>query len=126
MYRSENKIEPIPMALDPSQAGGGTSRIVIQFDSSEDLNIRKLCAQGFKYVEVNARQIPVVVRECNTSDSPCPATFNPGAQQLKCVGADHMALRVSVVITNRIHINCRLAPGKTAQLTRRLPGDVTI
>jgi hypothetical protein len=79
MHRSQNEIEPIPIGLDPSQTASGGCGIVIQFDSSQDLNIRKLSAQGIKYAEVNACQVPVVVRERNASDSPRAASFDPGS-----------------------------------------------
>src|SRR5262249_56483958 len=97
MDRSKNKIEPIPIGLDPSQPRGGTCRIIVQFDSSKDFNVREFPAKRIKHIKINTRQISVVVCECNALDSLCTASFDPRLKQLDSIGADIVTLRVCVI-----------------------------
>ena len=103
MHGAKNKIEPVPVLLDPAAALCEMHRIVIQFDPGADFQIRIGRAQPIDLVEIDAGMITIVIREGDITQADATRVIGPGLQQLLRVGLVTVALRVEMVIGKKKH-----------------------
>ena len=63
VHRAENKIESVPMLLDPFSAGWRVNGIVIELNASSDSQIGMSLPQMIDFIEVDSGVITIVISE---------------------------------------------------------------
>src|SRR5438094_10526346 len=61
MNRAQDKIELVPMFLNPLSASGGVNRIVIELDSRPDSQIGISFTQTIDFIEVDSGVITIMI-----------------------------------------------------------------
>jgi hypothetical protein len=63
MHRAQNKIELVPILLDPASASRRMDWVVIQLDARPDSQIRISFAQTIDFVEIDSGVITIMISE---------------------------------------------------------------
>src|SRR5438477_7312376 len=67
MNRAQDKIELVPMFLNPLSASGGVNRIVIELDSRPDSQIGISFTQTIDFIEVDSGVITIMIGESDVA-----------------------------------------------------------
>ena len=100
---TENEIEPVPVLFDPSAAGGGVHRIVIQFDPGADFEIGIGRAQSIDLVEIDSAMVTIVIRQGDVAQTDAAGVIGPGLEQFLRVGLETVSLGMEMVIGEEMH-----------------------
>ena len=95
---TEDKIESLPISLDPFSSGGTRFRIVIKLDPGANFDVRIFFTQTIKFIEIDAGMITIVISEGDIDDPFDRRRIDPGLQERLSVMLDPVALWVTVVI----------------------------
>ena len=102
VHRTKNKIELVPVLLDPLPARRGRFRIVIQFKAGADFDIGICRAQFFDFAKIDPFVIAIVIGKGDVSQPDAASMIDPGLEELLAIGLDAMALRMRMVVGKRV------------------------
>jgi hypothetical protein len=101
----ENEIEPLPIFLDPRATGSGSLGVVIQLESGANFDVGICRAQFVDFVEINSGVVTIVIRERDVDQTAFAGAVDPRLEQRLSERLDPMALRVGMVIGERLRVN---------------------
>jgi hypothetical protein len=84
--------------FDPAKPLSGGCLIVVEFYTGEDLNVGILFAKPIDHIKVDAGMVPIMICECEASDTAIPTSVNPRLKKIEGIRPDLMALGMRVVI----------------------------
>ena len=105
MHRAEDKIELVPMLLDPVSAGRRVNRIVIELDAGADSQIGIFVPQTIDLIEVYSGVITIVIGKRDIDQPTFARAFDPWLEQRLRVRLDPVSLRVTVVVGKKLRVN---------------------
>ena len=103
MHRAENKIESLPIFLDPRASRCRSFRIVIQLDAGTNFHVRVRLSQPLDFVEINPFVIAIVIGKCDVAQPARACRIHPRLQQFTRVRLHAMPLRMRVVVGKKSH-----------------------
>ena len=98
VHGAQDKVEFVPMLLNPFSAGRRVDGIVIELNASADSQIGISLPQTIDFIEVDSRVITIVIGKGYVGQTDLTRRIRPGLKQRLRVMLHPMSLRMSVVI----------------------------
>ena len=102
VHGAQDKIEFVPMLLNPFSAGRRVDGIVIEFNASADSQIRISLPQTIDFIEVDSGMITIVIGKGDVDQTELTRRIRPGLKQRRRVTLHPMSLWMSVVIGEEV------------------------
>lgn len=98
VHGAQDKVEFVPMLLNPFSAGRRVDGIVIELNASADSQIGISLPQTIDFIEVDSSVITIVIGKGYVGQTDLTRRIRPGLKQRLRVMLHPMSLRMSVVI----------------------------
>src|ERR1700730_6756481 len=102
VHRPKDKIEVVPMLLNPFSAGCRANGIVIELNASADSQIGISLPQTIDFIEVDSGVITIVIGKGYVGQTELTRRIRPGLKQRRRVMLHPMSLWMSVVIGEKV------------------------